>query len=883
MSLTSSALDAEIVCTADVVMVVVIRKSILLGVGGKECDLPGLTLLEFLASSPGRPLGDVVDEVARRTGADAGDVRAFADELLASGVLVHVGSGSPASNEEPSAYDVRHAQYDSSKPLVLMIPLTLRLGPHGFEELDHEGDVRARLSAVELAVAATFREESTFDEAFERQSTELGALALGREAFGELVERLSGARLLRAFDATDLAFRRGTTRMRAIQQWEKHGRDAVSAAIARETERLDKKENDRRARGLRARPKLIPACSQPTSWRMPPLSLGMVMAYAMDYKDGLLREQYDFRPDWLLSPEKVDAYAAEPGIYMFSSYLWSSERNLALSKRVKAKNPASVTIHGGPNTPKYEGDVERFFADHPHVDITVRGEGEATAAEILEALAGRLGDGPVDLSVLGDVPGLSYRAPDGTVVRTGNRDRLADLDVIPSPYLNGLFDTYADGWREVIAGSAGTNRFVTNLPAAIIETNRGCPYGCTFCDWGSATLSRIRQFDIDRVFAELDWCAEHGVHAVALADANFGIFARDVDITKKIAELKQTTGHPQHVGTNYAKNSTKHLKHIVETLVDADILGYGLLSLQSMDADTLNVIDRKNIKLEKYEELSKEFRQAQLPLYVDLMMGLPGQTLRGFTNDLQECANREVHAKVFPTILLPNSPMNEPNYRKLHGIETQPGERVLEAASFTRADYDDMWRLRRIFMVLEKYGVLRYVARYVRHETGIPELEFFQRLLASRLESPERWPLLTFTIDDLFRYMVPPISWQLLLGEVRGYVVEELGIADDDALDTVIEAQRALLPTRGREFPDTRHFAHDFVAWHVAMLRAKDDGHFSDWPAIVPKLRTFGSGALTVDDPRNVSLYELGVNIEEDPFDSWDMSSPVSRAVASQG
>ena len=26
-----------------------------------------------------------------------------------------------------------------------------------------------------------------------------------------------------------------------------------------------------------------------------------------------------------------------------------------------------------------------------------------------------------------------------------------------------------------------------------IETNRGCPYGCTFCDWGSATMSRARK------------------------------------------------------------------------------------------------------------------------------------------------------------------------------------------------------------------------------------------------------------------------------------------------------------------------------------------------------------------------------------------------------
>ena len=89
-----------------------------------------------------------------------------------------------------------------------------------------------------------------------------------------------------------------------------------------------------------------------------------------------------------------------------------------------------------------------------------------------------------DLSVLAGVPGITYRDGD-RVVRNPDRDRIADLNTLPSPFLTGLFDVYA-GVPEL---------FVT------LETNRGCPYSCTFCDWGSATASRVRQFDIERVFA----------------------------------------------------------------------------------------------------------------------------------------------------------------------------------------------------------------------------------------------------------------------------------------------------------------------------------------------------------------------------------------------
>ncbi len=172
--------------------------------------------------------------------------------------------------------------------------------------------------------------------------------------------------------------------------------------------------------------------------------------------------------------------------------------------------------------------MTRFFADHPHVDIAVHGEGEATFAHLLAALRGDIGDGPADLSPLREVPGLTYRDGD-QVVTTDKRDRVEDLDTIPSPILEGLYDGF------VPAGPLG---------GVAIETNRGCPYGCTFCDWGSATLSRVRKFDLDRIFAELEWCARNQIQTVGICDANFGIFERDVEIAERIAELKAEYGFP---------------------------------------------------------------------------------------------------------------------------------------------------------------------------------------------------------------------------------------------------------------------------------------------------------------------------------------------------
>src|SRR5690606_18621094 len=105
-------------------------------------------------------------------------------------------------------------------------------------------------------------------------------------------------------------------------------------------------------------------------------------------------------------------------------------------------------------------------------------------------------------------------------------------------------------------------------------------------------------------------------------------------------------------------------------LADAGILAQGVLSLQTMDENTLSVIKRSNIKVEKYDALANEMRNSNLQLSVELMLGLPGATLESFIEDLQQCIDRDMPARINHTTLLVNSPMNHPRYREEHAIET---------------------------------------------------------------------------------------------------------------------------------------------------------------------------------------------------------------------
>jgi radical SAM superfamily enzyme YgiQ (UPF0313 family) len=830
-------------------------------------QLAELLLITELAAGVA-PSSALVARITREANGDERRLGALLDMLRTSGLLLH-GDGRPASTGDeivpPGAASATGAD-DAGDHLVVPTPVVLRIAPDGFEHLDHHGRVALKLTPVELAAANEFRHPATVDEAYAQHCEAAGPNALDRASFETNALALERTGLARR--VVGGRGRSDSTMARTEREWRRaiENLNRVAAAVERRTAERDAELTANSDTGRLDR---IRIHGVHPHGPCPSLAIAMVLAYAQAYDGGRLEERFDFFPSWVMTDDRIPSFTTKPGIFLFSNYLWSTEHNLEVSAEIKRLSPGSITIHGGPDTPKYELDVRRFFADNPQVDIAVRGEGEATMAGILEALFDtELGDDVPDLSPLRNVPGLCFRLGE-EIVRTEDRERIADVDTIPSPFLNGFLEAYGEM-------SEGT---------AIIETNRGCPYGCTFCDWGSATLSRIRKFDLERIFAELEWCAQHEVVRVWLADANFGIFERDVAIAEKVAELKSTYGYPKVFATNYAKNTVKYLKPIVKVMADAGILTEGLLSLQSMDQDTLDTINRSNIKLEKYEDLAREFRAAKLPLYVDLMVGLPGATLKSFRDDLQECLEREVCARIFSTTLLVNSPMNEPAYREKHKIETEvvlgsmKQNLVVSTATFTRADHDAMLKLREIYIMCENHGMLRQVSRFVRQEAGVREVDLYETLWRASLADRDRWPAMAFVFEAGPSLMVAPASWQLFIDEVGTYLTEVLGLPDDDALESVMQVQLGLLPSRNREFPEVLELPCDFGAWHAAMIAAKDDGHIGDWPAFTPHLRDMPSGRFPIDDPNQVCTLNMGYHVEGDIYSDWELRSPVARSM----
>lgn len=586
-----------------------------------------------------------------------------------------------------------------------------------------------------------------------------------------------------------------------------------------------------------------------------PLALGVLYSALVKHNDGALLDHYQFIPLNFLSPKDFIFGPYRKfgvGIWLFSNYMWSIEVNMQVSDAVKQHNPDNFTIHGGPSTPDYEQACIDFMNENASVDIAVHGEGEITITEVFESLSPNKNAGvTINAHKMASVTGLTYRDPlTKSLMRTNARERMKQPDAVPSPYLSGLFDGY--GGR---------------VEAAIIETNRGCPYGCTFCDWGSATNQKIRKFDMERVEQEITWIGKNNVRVLWIADANFGLYDRDIEISRYIIETKQKYGYPQEIVVNYTKNATWRLVEIIKIFSEGGIIGQGIISIQTTDEKTLEVIDRKNIRTQRYDELAKAFTDLNLPLSTDLMIGLPGMTVDSFLNDLQRYIDMDISVKAYPTQLLPNSPMAAPDYLQKYKIQADEHGYLTSTFSYSEAELQTMLSLNEIYMMAEGYGLLRYVVRFLQWEHDIAAKRFFLDILNNVRAHPDRYPLVTWAVRFFNKDKSMPSGWWPFFEQVKLFISDTYHIDIDSGLDTVLKVNAAAMPDDALTYPISIEVEHDFASYFIEQKAAQNT---------LSKLATYGSSNMQFADPNKLATIDL----EAAQYDSHQYFYELHSAVA---
>lgn len=457
-----------------------------------------------------------------------------------------------------------------------------------------------------------------------------------------------------------------------------------------------------------------------------PYSAGVIWSYAIHQPE--IKEKFELG-HIIWRRDDIDQAAQQlssSDIIAFSTYVWNHRYNYALAKRIKAINPKCLIIFGGPQPAITD---PKLFEENPYMDIVIKLEGEKTFVDVLNGYESRNWD---------NIPGLLINQ-NGVALDTGEPSRIDNLDCIPSPYLTGIFD-------KIIKENPGVQWNAT------LETNRGCPYACTFCDWGSLTYNKVKKFDLTRVFAELDWIGENCVF-VTITDANFGMFVdRDNAIIDKMIEVQKRWGKLTNYSMSWAKNQKTEVVGIVRKLInESPSSGMGLtVSVQSLDDDVLENIKRKNLAQHKIEEIFDLCDRNNIPLNTEFILGLPGDTAEKWKDNFWKIFKAGNHTGIstYSAQMIANAEMNllqrriwkivsVPVYDYMSGAyeESEPEleecvDLVISTKDIPKETMLDLWVWNGFIQAFHITGTSTYVARFLYAYQQIDYEDFYENLYA---------------------------------------------------------------------------------------------------------------------------------------------------------
>ena len=420
-----------------------------------------------------------------------------------------------------------------------------------------------------------------------------------------------------------------------------------------------------------------------------------------------------------------------PDIIGLSNYAWNQNIGIEMFKLARQKNPDILTVWGGPNFPIDFPSQQKFMNQYSVVDAYVPLEGEIGFSNIIEYALTTNQKNKIRTQVIS-------QSIDGCVIRDGNNKlnysgpglRTVRLDDIPSPYLTGLFDKFFDGRL-----------------SPLMQTNRGCPFQCTFCTDGIDEKQKVNQFSMERVISEINYIGKNipkETSMLMIADLNFGMMPRDKSICEAIAEIQKNYNYPKYIECSTGKNSKNKIIDALKILNGALRMN---LSVQSTEETVMVNVKRANISTEQMLALVPTLKESNLPTVTEIIIGLPGDTYQSNIKTIKDMMRLDVDEYlIYTCMLLHGSELNTPKEREKWGFKTkfrilprefatlQSGKKVLEIEEVVIASntlsFEDYLKIRLLAfsIFITSQSAFKPITKFLRQH-NVPIFELFNRSL----------------------------------------------------------------------------------------------------------------------------------------------------------
>lgn len=314
----------------------------------------------------------------------------------------------------------------------------------------------------------------------------------------------------------------------------------------------------------------------------------------------------------------------DPDLVGFSAYLWSFPFFVEVARRLKDADPRRSIVFGGPSARPSMLGLDPFVDAKQWIDALVINEGEDTFVAIVESR---------DRSrrALAELAGLALPANDGWE-ETPPRP-LSALNDLPSPYQMGL---------------------VPNGGVGVLQTYRGCPFTCSFCEWGTLESPK-RAWDVESLCREFDALARNQVTGTLLVDAGLNLNEH------AFRNLRRATEETGFYRDRYiiceiypAKVTDAHIDFLAS--VGRPLVGMGL---QSFDHEVLRHVERTYDE-QRFEQTLQDVGSVAT-VALEIILGLPGDSPENFRRSFERarslpCALRVYHCCVLPSALMVRAP-----------------------------------------------------------------------------------------------------------------------------------------------------------------------------------------------------------------------------------
>ncbi len=332
---------------------------------------------------------------------------------------------------------------------------------------------------------------------------------------------------------------------------------------------------------------------------------------------------------WDLSEGTAEGLARElaafdPDVVGFSAYIWSFPLFVEVARLVKEDDPARLVVFGGPSARPSMLNRPPFNSARDWIDALVINDGEITFAEIVRS---------EDRSsrALMQVQGIALPAPGGWT-ETPARPAV-DLNEMPSPYQMDL---------------------VPHGGLAVLQTYRGCPFTCSFCEWGTLDSPR-RVRGVENLMDEFDGMARQPVNGAILVDAGLNLNPHSFRNLRQATERHDFLRNRNLICEVYpARVKKEHIEFLGS--VGQALVGIGL---QSFDNEVLAHVERSYDEA-RFEQTLHDLKSVSA-VAVEIILGLPGDSPENFRRSFERarslpCALRVYHCVVLPSALMVRAP-----------------------------------------------------------------------------------------------------------------------------------------------------------------------------------------------------------------------------------